>query len=259
MGYEKRFSPFHYLVSSLAIVIILACPPQFKLLIALFLHATYSTLSMLLLIRFRHAAADDASLVREPTKWIIFLIGITIPSIVVPVYLMVMPHHPIWMAILASGMAAQHISLTYHILRRYYLFYIVLPKRATKAGNQYIGMSGRIAKRRVHSGTITVHGLESYFRNRKPYLNNRFKINDLGDVFDVSRATASGFINNTYGMNFNRFINQWRLKELERISASPVNYGKNLDSFVKLAGFTDRRQYSRIANAERKANINKNI
>jgi hypothetical protein len=52
-------------------------------------------------------------------------------------------------------------------------------------------------------------------------------------------------------VNFNRFVNQWRLKELERLRALPSNKGMSVAKLVAKAGFADLRQYYRTVTAER--------
>jgi hypothetical protein len=52
-------------------------------------------------------------------------------------------------------------------------------------------------------------------------------------------------------VNFNRFVNQWRLKELERLRALPSNKGKSVAKLFAKAGFADLRQYYRALAAEK--------
>lgn len=59
--------------------------------------------------------------------------------------------------------------------------------------------------------------VEKYLENEKPYLNPEFKITDMAKDLFSNRTYISAFINREYGMNFNRFINNYRLKEVERL------------------------------------------
>ena len=47
------------------------------------------------------------------------------------------------------------------------------------------------------------------------------------DLFS-NRTYISAFINREYEMNFNRFINNYRLKEVERLQAEAVQRNKNI-------------------------------
>lgn len=105
--------------------------------------------------------------------------------------------------------------------------------------------------RRHHSGKLSRTRLEAYFRHEKTWLDPACKNADL--VFDVNSAALSGFINRTYGMNFNRYLNRWRLRELERLRTQPSNRGKSMRSLVEKVGFDNYRTYLRAVAAEREA------
>lgn len=64
--------------------------------------------------------------------------------------------------------------------------------------------------------------VEKYLEDRKPYLNPEFKITDMARDLVSNRTYISAFINREYGVNFNRFINSYRLKEVERLHADAV-------------------------------------
>lgn len=107
--------------------------------------------------------------------------------------------------------------------------------------------------RRHHSGKLSRVRLEAYFHHEKPWLDPGCKIADLVEVFDVNRTALSSFINRTYGMNFNRYLNRWRLRELDRLRALPSNRGKSMRSLVEKAGFDNYRTYLRAVATEREA------
>ena len=46
---------------------------------------------------------------------------------------------------------------------------------------------------------------------------------DLVEDLDVNRTVLSAFINQTYSMNFNRYLNRFRLRELDRLRSHPAN------------------------------------
>ena len=54
-------------------------------------------------------------------------------------------------------------------------------------------------------------------------------------------------------MNFNRYLNRLRLKELARLRSQPENQGKSISSLIDKVGFKDFRNYSRAVAAERDA------
>lgn len=54
-------------------------------------------------------------------------------------------------------------------------------------------------------------------------------------------------------MNFNRYLNCLRLKELEKLRSQPAGKGKSISSLLDKVGFKDFRNYSRAVAAEKKA------
>lgn len=138
-----------------------------------------------------------------------------------------------------------------------------LPSPVSIAEAETVGMPGTVAMpeaeagpaatppRRRYHGKLTQERFEAYFRNEKPWLNPSCKITDLIEAFDVNRTTLSSFINRTYGMNLNRYLNHWRVKELNRLRSLPKNKGKSLGTLVKEAGFDNYRTYLRNTSVER--------
>ena len=73
-------------------------------------------------------------------------------------------------------------------------------------------------------------GAFRFFREHKPFLRPGYKMTDLVEDLDVNRTVLSAFINQTYGMNFNRYLNRFRLRELDRLRSHPANQGKSVSS-----------------------------
>lgn len=95
-----------------------------------------------------------------------------------------------------------------------------------------------------------INNLEEYMREKKPYLNPHLKITDMITDLKTNRTTLSVLINRTYGMNFNRYINRWRLEELERLKYDPVCSECCEMELIALAGFSDYRGYMRVKRRE---------
>ncbi|MDR1096571.1 MAG: hypothetical protein LBL57_00410 [Tannerella sp.] len=150
---------------------------------------------------------------------------------------------PVWTTVTAFCLSGQCIALTFHIIRREYPFLAVY---ATEEETEKSAEG-----RRLHEGKLTRRRLEAWFRKKKPYLRGDFKITDAAKAMDVNRSVISAFINKNYGMNFNRFVNRWRLEELERLRLLPSNKGKSIAQLFAKAGFTEARQYRRAVEAGR--------
>lgn len=210
--------------------------------------------------------AEKKVIVRKPAKWVLFLVGISLASLFSSVLPTLMKrsefYSSIWTMMVALSIAMQHVLLAYHIMRRDYVPYIitekapkqqkVIKKHAQQIEGQAVEIKQR-TPRKQYSGKLNRRSFETFIRNEKPYLNPDYKITDLVEALDINRTALSSFINRTYGMNFNRYLNRLRLKELERLRSHPDGRGKSISSLLDKAGFKDFRNYSRAAAAEREA------
>lgn len=148
---------------------------------------------------------------------------------------------------------AQEILLTYHVIRRQYLSYKtsdLFPPAGKKSEN-----NGVIAKQRLvpsdTRGQLNRRAFENYLSQKKPYLDPDFKLTDMAEAMRVNRTVMSNFINQTYGMNFNRYLNQWRIEEYQILMALPSNERKNPYQVMVMAGFKDSRHFQRAVQLEK--------
>jgi len=165
------------------------------------------------------------------------------------------------MMVASIAIMSQHIILTYHIIQRDYMLYISFPgrKHILLKEEKYhyvieeemkISSQEHRPDKRIMDSALTRKHFEDYFKKHKPYLNQNLKITDLVYELQANRTYISDFINRTYGMNFNRFINHCRLLELNKLMKSPSNHGKPLKELIQKAGFTDIRHYNRTIQPE---------
>lgn len=115
-----------------------------------------------------------------------------------------------------------------------------------------------------HTGSpvkFTKKQFEAFFRSQKPYLDPGLTLAGLAKKLDTNRSVLSGFINSTYGVNFNTFVNWWRLRELERLRKYKKYSERPLADVIKLAGFGSYDSYRRAkeANAGTPDNTGKEI
>lgn len=218
----------------------------------------YYILALLVLMRYYKKATRKKARVRKPARWVLFLVGISLASLLSSVLPTFMPRgeilYSVWTLLVASSIAIQHVLLSYHIMRRDYSPYII-PEKKRKQPSSPMRSTDRIEvpppPRRQHSGKLSRSIFEKFIRRGKPYLNPDYKITDLVEDLDVNRTSLSAFVNRTYGVNFNRYLNRLRLEELERLRLLPENQGKSISSLISKAGFKDFRNYSRAVAAER--------
>lgn len=143
----------------------------------------------------------------------------------------------------------QHILITYNILNRFspnHKKNIMLSSgqiiSITNNENTYNLPTDSINSIEV-STILTEEDIISYFTKEKPYLNKKFKLNDLIKHFTVNRTYMSKFINVTFQTNVSQYINQWRLKEVELLQKS--NPKKSIEEIALSAGFSNFRHYQR--------------
>lgn len=80
---------------------------------------------------------------------------------------------------------------------------------------------------------------EKYIYEHRPYLNPDLRITDLMQAFHTNRTYISRFINREYGMNFSRYINMLRLREMEALRNDPGCSRLPEEERACLAGFSN--------------------
>lgn len=87
--------------------------------------------------------------------------------------------------------------------------------------------------------------IEQYFRTQKPYLNPSLKLEELADALGYSRNRLSALINLTFHVNYNTYINNWRLKEMEILSRKLRSHKISQAEMACRAGFGSYHSYLR--------------
>lgn len=155
--------------------------------------------------------------------------------------------------------------LGYTIISRYFIQFMISSDKKTsiiheaveeaevytiKRYKRQIVKTEKNTERKQGAISLTRKRFEEYFRESKPYLNPDLKITDLVEPLKANRTVISNFINQTYGMNFNRYINGLRIKELQRLQKLYSNESKEISKLLSKAGFTSMRNYTRAISAE---------
>lgn len=226
--------------------------------------------TLLAIYRLRKYMKSQLS-IQKPEKWFSLLIALSVALLVISIIAVLVNRGTFYSSIAVIFniliMISLHITVGYNVIRRNFLLYIPislheenLTTREDKEG------SGKREYRRRTEVKISPDGkmifgklskttFESYFKKHKPYLDPQLKITDLLEPLRTNRSILSGFINKTYGLNFNRYINRCRLKELERLQHMPGNTGKDLGELIRKAGFANSRNYNRSLEAENPTDI----
>ncbi|MDR0977164.1 MAG: hypothetical protein LBL78_05370 [Prevotellaceae bacterium] len=214
--YSRLFEAAHYLMMLFVVV--------------------YAVLGLRRLYFYYVKVSSKGSLVAKPGRWIIMIGVLCTVSGFSLINILLTPREEVGHSALSLlgcvAIVLMHVDLTYHIItRRYRLYTLVhIPQ----------------VRRKRYQGSINRRLLEGHFRQKKPYLNPNFRIGDLVESIEVNRNTISQFVNRTYGINFSRFVNRWRLKELQHIRRVPANRGLRTEQLVIMAGFADIKHYMRV-------------
>ncbi|MCA6031148.1 helix-turn-helix domain-containing protein [Bacteroides thetaiotaomicron] len=147
---------------------------------------------------------------------------------------------------------AQEVLLTYQVICRQYLSYKtsdLFPINEKKSRNNDLTAKQHPEPDNMR-GQLNKRTFENYLSQEKPYLNPDFKLTDMAEAMGVNRTIMSNFINQTYGMNFKRYLNLCRIKEYQILIVHPSNECKNPYQVMVMAGFKDSRHFLRAIQLE---------
>ncbi len=99
---------------------------------------------------------------------------------------------------------------------------------------------------------ISLKEFHRWYVKNKPYLNQNLKLEDITTMTGIKRNELSAYINKKYQMNFNEFINSWRLKELQRLEKTPRYAKLGIMKLLPIAGFGSYRAYARAKDKQDK-------
>jgi len=90
------------------------------------------------------------------------------------------------------------------------------------------------------------HELSALMEDEKPYLEPDLNLLQLAEKVQLSRNQLSYIINQQHQMNFNEFVNSYRVKEVQRLMLDPTNKHLKLMSLAYDAGFNSKASFNRI-------------
>lgn len=246
---------------------------SFKPPMRLLFSIVYTILIVVRLVRYYRHVNNTPNLIRRLKSWVLLLAFLSMTAIVSTAFGTFLPRTIVFHSMLpligALCIASQHIILTYHIIRRDYMLFITIPGRkhpllsdlertiskpAVPPHHQSAHKDDSFRVRKSYTRTdkpLTHRRLEDWVKKHKPFLSPSFKITELAEAFDTNRTYISNFVNRTYGINFNRYLNRLRLNELDRLTKMHSNKDQNLRHLITKAGFTDYKHYMRALQTEK--------
>ena len=264
IGERKRFPVYHFILPSclsVTIFVIAFIVPfhqrwnaiydneaslinaniDIAFIICILLNILYFVLSLLRIKSYKRQVSDySADIHRMSLDWLSFIILFRVVLQILPIAGLILGIGLfnelgfIW-AFTTLPAVFTHIVLCLNILSENYV--IIEPVTAKEKKMTVSGNYAQLGRQRV----------EKYLEDEKPYLNPEFKITDMSRDLFSNRTYISAFINREYGMNFNRFINNYRLKEVERLQLEAVQRKQKISlmEIVIHAGFSNYRSYFR--------------
>jgi AraC-like DNA-binding protein len=87
--------------------------------------------------------------------------------------------------------------------------------------------------------------LEEYLHKNRPFLTPGFSLQDMSLQTGINVPTLSALINKEYGMNFNDFINQYRVAYFKELVRRSEYHQWTLEAIANKAGFNSRTTFIR--------------
>ncbi len=205
-----------------------------QLMVAFLFCLCYTLLGLKRLFRYWHVTRERSGDMGEPPlRWLgsvllLFLVSLCMP-LLEPLFA-----ESYWVDFLPIGILLLQFSIiSYNVIVGNY---VLCPCERGASGDRLV-----IKKPPL----LNKERFEKYMREEKPYLNPELKITTLTGGLQTNRTYLSTFINRTYGMNFNAYINDCRLREMESLLADSTYAGECMTELAIRAGFGCYHSYRR--------------
>ncbi len=90
-----------------------------------------------------------------------------------------------------------------------------------------------------YSSRLIAHVLEN-----KPYLNPDLSLRDLGKQIDIHPNHLSWLLNKSIGLNFNEFINQYRIEAFKSNAKAQENQNLTIEGLAYESGFNSKTVFN---------------
>ena len=84
--------------------------------------------------------------------------------------------------------------------------------------------------------------LQDYFEKKKPYLRSKVNVSEVANGIYSNRAYLSRLLNEKLNLNFNQFVNSYRIKEAQRLVTEEGPLA--LSELCKKVGFTSMASFT---------------
>lgn len=214
----------------------------------------YMPLGLVRLYRYYRAVIPGADSLRRPARWAVILIVCVSVMLVGTLLSFIYPRGEFvmkWITLITIPMILlEHITIGYQVISRNFLLYV----KEDDESEEEVPDGENTPATGAHQPAamkLNRRNFEAWMKQQKPWLDPALRIAGLVEATGLNRTKISHFVNSTYGVNFNRYINDLRLEEVERLAALPSNAGKTRGELALSAGFANDRNYRRAVEARR--------
>ncbi len=122
-------------------------------------------------------------------------------------------------------------------------------------GNQQVRINSEFDDKLIISengemGNMLTNRLKSelllLFSRKKIYVNPDLRITHISEQLKTNRTYISKMINEEFNMNFNEFVNQYRIEEAKKLLGNPQNKLSTMEQVAEHSGFGSVNSFSRI-------------
>lgn len=123
------------------------------------------------------------------------------------------------------------------------IFYIQYPRTFVYIEPAILPHGGNSEKTGKSNNRLDWNELKNQILSEKYYLKAGVNIEDMARYLKIGRTTLSLFINNEEGMNFNSWINTFRIEEAKDLLLKYPDY--NLIKISEMVGYSESSNFSR--------------
>ncbi len=139
--------------------------------------------------------------------------------------------------VLALGLTSIVYTIGYTTLKQPEIFSSPLFR---KSAEKYLHSPLSAEQTRIFAKKIL-----QYIATEKPYLRNDLKLHDLAARLSISTNHLSQVLNQEFGLNFSDFVNQYRVKEVQRKLLDPAHNHLTQLAIAFECGFNSKASFNR--------------
>jgi AraC-like DNA-binding protein len=84
----------------------------------------------------------------------------------------------------------------------------------------------------------------THISENKPYLDPELSLRDLANQIDIHPNYLSWILNQSIGLNFNEFINQYRIEAFKTLASAPGNDKLTIEGLAYESGFNSKTVFN---------------